>query len=145
MTIHVLELMLQLLNSLFWVSQDILMGGDESPPIRISRDTQNKLFNKELVSRLPKVTCITTHQHREYFRRWSVPVPVEITIIIYLIFDGSSAYKRYRSLSVCLSVSLSLSPYSSSLCVCLYFSSLSLSLYFFFKLSVFLFPSLIVY
>ena len=38
------------------------MGGEElalaieSPPIRISRDTRNKLFNKELVSRLPKVT-----------------------------------------------------------------------------------------
>ena len=44
--------MLQLSNSLFWVSRDILMGEDEfaltndSPPIRISRDTQNKLFNK---------------------------------------------------------------------------------------------------
>ena len=54
--------MLQLLNSLFWVSRDILMGGDEfalaneSPPIRISRDTQYKLLNKEFVSRLPKVT-----------------------------------------------------------------------------------------
>ena len=77
MTIHVLELMLQLLNSLFWVSQDILMGGDESPPIRISRDTQHKLFNKELVSRLSKVMChITTHQHRVQSRRWSVPMPV---------------------------------------------------------------------
>ena len=60
--------MLQLLNSLFWVSRDILMGGDEfalaneSPPIRISRDTQYKLLNKEFVSRLPKVTWqITTH------------------------------------------------------------------------------------
>ena len=54
--------MLQLLNSLFWVSRHILMGGDEfalakeSPPIIISRDTQNKLFYKELESRLPKVT-----------------------------------------------------------------------------------------
>ena len=42
--------MLQSLNSLFWVSRDILMGGDEfvlaneSPPIRISRDTQSKLL-----------------------------------------------------------------------------------------------------
>ena len=39
------------------------MGGDEfalaneCPPIRISGDTQNKLFNKELVSRLPK-SCV---------------------------------------------------------------------------------------
>ena len=59
------------------------MGGDEfaltneSPPIRISRDTQNKLLDKGLVSRLPKVMChITTHQHRGQSRRWSVPVPV---------------------------------------------------------------------
>ena len=46
----------------FWVSRYILLGEDEfalandSPPIIISRDTQNKLFNGELVSRLPKVT-----------------------------------------------------------------------------------------
>ena len=44
------------------VSRIILMGEDEfvlaneSPLIRISRDTQNKLFIKELVSRLLKVT-----------------------------------------------------------------------------------------
>ena len=49
---------LQLLNSLFWVSRDILIGGDEfaneSPPIKISRDTQNKLFNKELAAMLTR-------------------------------------------------------------------------------------------
>ena len=40
-----------LLNSLFWVSRDILMGresfvsANSSSPVRISRDTQNKLFD----------------------------------------------------------------------------------------------------
>ena len=55
------------IEQFIWVSRDILMGGEEfelaneSPHIRISRDTQNKLFNKELVSRPPKVMChITT-------------------------------------------------------------------------------------
>lgn len=53
--------------SLFWVSQNILIGGNElalaneSPSIRVSGDTQNKLFNKELVSRLwcfPLLTAV---------------------------------------------------------------------------------------
>ena len=61
-------------DSLFWASRDVQKGGDEfalaneSSPIRISRDTPKKLFNNEFVSRVFKVTCITTHQHRGQFR-----------------------------------------------------------------------------
>ena len=36
------------------MGEDEFALANESPPIRISRDTQSKLFNKELVSRLPK-------------------------------------------------------------------------------------------
>ena len=109
--------MLQLLNSLFWVSWDILISVDEialvkdCPPIRISRDTQNKLYNKELVSRLPKVAWqITTHQHCSQFSFLSLSVILFPSISLFLCVCISLAMELIKlSFSVFLSLSISLS------------------------------------
>ena len=67
-----------LLNSLFWVSSDILMGWDSftsansSPPIRISHDTQIKLFNNCNIK--PPFQEKTNCSRDLYLLLWEIPI-----------------------------------------------------------------------
>ena len=80
------------MNSLFWVSRDILMGGDEFA-LEIRNLYQG--FRKSCVILL--LTNIVD----------SPDVGQSTCRYRYLMFDGMSAYKWYRSLSLSLSARLS--------------------------------------